>query len=1238
MKKDFKYREIPYNYTSFSDKEIVLKYFDQETWDTLDYLRHHRVTGRSAKLLFDILGDIFIIDRNPYIFNDFLENPKKLKKLERLHAIRLNTIEMGTDKAEVKRLIQRARDVDRQFFNKFSTEERDRKKIRHAFRPILPEKDIEFSAFHKVTHVTDAIDWRVEYPKTVLYPSSIEQVIDIVKTAKKLGTPIIPRGGGTGLTGGAIPVNPNTIIVNTEKMRTIYPIQMETVGTIQIPVIETEAGAITESVMDYCQKNGYIFATDPTSAWASTIGGNISENSGGKKAVLWGTAIDNVLSFRIVDSHARMLEIARRDHPYRKIKPDDTVIFDVFDLRKKNDPQLIQTITLGGTDIRKKGIGKDITNKALGGLPGIQKEGGDGIIVSARFILYRPFQYVRTLCLEFYGKNLVNASKAIVGILNNYDQNGPVYLTALEHFDEKYVSAINYRNKSERQYLPKAVLLIDIESNDEDLLAKDCDAVISQVKGYDCDAFIASDKSTRTAFWKDRKNLGAIAKHTNAFKLNEDVVIPIEALPEFADFIEKLNCTKELENNSAIIEALIGYFETAMKSNDSFLLKKCLSFSEIIGAFKSFCDFLVKNLDSDSSVLKTITGHDSRGGKTVFELIRNGELTISIDGFISQFTEIFHGYGEVISDFLSLYETKRNKKIIIATHMHAGDGNIHVNIPVHSNDYLMLLEADETAGLVMEKTIKLGGVISGEHGIGLTKLPYIEQKILDDYAEYKNLADPENLFNPGKLRSDFPKRLVYTPSLNLLEMEAFILEAADLLDLTMSVSACVRCGKCKEVCNTHYPEGTMMFSPRNKILGVSLIIEAVLYESQTSTTLSFRNFKMLREISDHCTMCHNCAVPCPVTIDFGKVTLSVRKLLNERKRAKFKFVTWFTLFYLRRKGYYINTLFRLLLLKIGYSSQRLFYFINKPFSRITLKVLPKIGQMMLSRLPRSGKKSIREHLKLNASNSFYSFSHPDKPILKSVIYFPGCGSERLFPEISIATIAMLYYSGIRVVLPPEYLCCGYPLLANGREKTAETKSYENRVIFHRMAALLGYMEIHDLVVSCGTCFEMLQDYHIDNIFPDSSVIDINEFIARENLYASRQNDQILLYHGPCHSPLKFRGPDWVFNTILGKSQTDVAFCCGEGGTLALSTPHISNVIRERKISTILSANNGDEKNITVLTTCPSCVQGLSRIRGQINIQGESLICYLADTFLGDNWKKTFLKDLKRSKGFERIIF
>jgi FAD/FMN-containing dehydrogenase len=885
MYKDVKYREIPYNYTSFSDREIILKYFDDETWEILTNLRTHRVTGRSARLFYEVIGDLFIIDRNPYIFNDFLENRRKQTKLKKLHRARLDTIRQGTDNEMVLKLVDKVQTAHEDFFARLAGEHHKRNRILNSFRGVTSASNISFSAFHKVLHVTDATDWRVEYPDAVVYPDTIEQTARTVRRAVALGMKIIPRGGGTGLTGGAIPVTKNTLVINTEKLNRIKGMETVTENGRTIPLVTVEAGVVTDHAMEYCLERGYIFATDPTSAWASTIGGNIAENAGGKKAVMWGTTIDNIYSYQIINARGHVLEVKRRDHPHRKILPDDEIVFDVCRVHRNGSRDPIKSITLTGNDIRKKGVGKDITNKALCGLPGIQKEGGDGIIVSAKFVLYTPFTFVRTLCLEFFGKNMINASKAIVDITEAFYKDQDVYLTALEHFDEKYVSAIDYRNKSNRSELPKAVLLIDIECNEEDKLEKGVRFILDLVKNYNTEGFVAKSPEEREKFWKDRKNLGAIAKHTNAFKLNEDVVIPLEALPRFSDYIEMLNEKKELENRALIAREIIEHLSSLSDDEDEFLASKISHLLEKMRSMAERFEYYSCNLGSVSLDLNLAPATETEG-RPLFALIRDGLITVdTVDEIVAGIGQTFHGYSEIIEACGAIIEECKKKQIIIATHMHAGDGNIHVNIPVNSNDYPMLREADDTAGQIMEEVKTMGGVISGEHGIGLTKLKYIDQHVLDEFAAYKKENDPHDVFNPGKLRSDFPQSTIYTPSLNLLEREAFILEATDLEKLTTSISACVRCGKCKDTCNTHFPGGTMFYNPRNKILGVSLIVEAVLYEAQTNNTLGLRNFTMLRDISNHCTMCHNCLAPCPVKIDFGQVTLSIKRLLVERKPA-----------------------------------------------------------------------------------------------------------------------------------------------------------------------------------------------------------------------------------------------------------------------------------------------------------------------------------------------------------------
>src|SRR6266436_9458195 len=86
-------REIPYNYTSFSDREIVIRLLGDESWRTLEVLRDERVTGRSARMLFEVLGDIWVVERNPYLQDDLLDNPKRRRLLiEALHH-RLGEIE-----------------------------------------------------------------------------------------------------------------------------------------------------------------------------------------------------------------------------------------------------------------------------------------------------------------------------------------------------------------------------------------------------------------------------------------------------------------------------------------------------------------------------------------------------------------------------------------------------------------------------------------------------------------------------------------------------------------------------------------------------------------------------------------------------------------------------------------------------------------------------------------------------------------------------------------------------------------------------------------------------------------------------------------------------------------------------------------------------------------------------------------------------------------------------------------
>src|SRR3989344_2868194 len=329
-------REIPYNYTSFSDHEIVTRFLGEEIWNVLIELRDERKTGRSARMLFEVLGDLWVVTRNPYLQDDLLANAKRRKALiDALHH-RIKAIdERSSGNPLVLKLVVAARQAVTAFENEFRYTENLRKKALVRLGRITRKDNIQFDGLARVSHVTDATDWRVEYPFVVINPDTEIEIAAIVKACIELGLTIIPRGGGTGYTGGAVPLTKLSAVINTEKLDTLGRIEMRTLpGTVkkisrQVPTIHCGAGVVTKRVMEAASDAGLEFAVDPTSADASCIGGNVAMNAGGKKAVLWGTALDNLVSWRMVTPDATWLEVERLDHNLGKIHDVAKVRFKI---------------------------------------------------------------------------------------------------------------------------------------------------------------------------------------------------------------------------------------------------------------------------------------------------------------------------------------------------------------------------------------------------------------------------------------------------------------------------------------------------------------------------------------------------------------------------------------------------------------------------------------------------------------------------------------------------------------------------------------------------------------------------------------------------------------------------------------------------------------------------------------------------------------------------------------------
>ena len=1065
-----------------------------------------------------------------------------------------------------------------------------------------------------------------------------------------------------------------------------------------VATIFSGAGVVTRRVSDAADAAGVVFAVDPTSADASCVGGNIAMNAGGKKAVLWGTAIDNLAWWRMVDPQGDWLEVTRLDHNMGKIHDAPWVEFglawyasDQFDSatgQMQGSPLRRQTIKLEGWRFRRLGLGKDVTDKVLGGLPGIQKEGCDGLITSARWVLHRMPGHVRTVCLEFFG-NAQEAVPSIVEIKNYLDKKpGGALLAGLEHLDERYLRAVGYGTKSKRGSLPKMVLIGDIVGDDDQAVAKAASEVIRFANGHAGEGFVAISPEARKAFWSERARTAAIARHTNAFKINEDVVIPLPRMGEYTNAIEHINIELSISNKLKIITAcgdVLVASSTAARLTpvDPDDADDAEDFERRIGVANALLErthgrwaFLLANLQEPVAKIRDqLVAHGVDLSQVpvaerlarapdcrLVDLIQEHHIRVSWKRELREpMRGIFSGaaFAALLEKLEASHKAILRSRVFIALHMHAGDGNVHTNIPVNSDDYEMLQEAHRAVARVMEIAKSLDGVISGEHGIGITKMEFLTEGELNAFAEYKNKVDPDQHFNAGKLLRGGNLDNAYTPSFGLMGAESLIMQQSDIGSIADSFANCLRCGKCKPVCATHVPRANLLYSPRDKILATSLLIEAFLYEEQTRRGVSIKHWEEFGDVADHCTVCHKCLTPCPVDIDFGDVSMNMRNLLRKMGKKKFNPGTAASMFFLNATNPQTINLTRKVMIEWGYKAQRLANDLLKKFAKaqtvkppatlgrppVREQVIHFINKKMPGDLP---KKTARALLDIEDSNYVPVIRNPNATTTDSeaVFYFPGCGSERLFSQVGLATQAMLWHVGVQTVLPPGYLCCGYPQRGAGQFDKAEKIITDNRVLFHRVANTLNYLDIKTVVVSCGTCYDQLSGYEFDKIFPGCRIMDIHEFLMEKGVRLESVTGVRYMYHDPCHSPMKQHQPLKVVNQLMnsevnGKISNNDR-CCGESGTLAVTRPDISTQVRFRKEEEMrkgaqaLRDSAGQESVVKILTSCPSCLQGLNRYREDVAVEADYIVVEIAKHLLGENWLPSYVEAANHG-GIERVL-
>src|SRR6185437_7758170 len=292
------------------------------------------------------------------------------------------------------------------------------------------------------------------------------------------------------------------------------------------------------------------------------------------------------------------------------------------------------------------------------------------------------------------------------------------------------------------------------------------------------EGFIAVSAEARKKFWLDRARTAAISRHTNAFKINEDVVIPLPRMAEYTDAIERLNIqlstgnklrlTDELER---LLQERIAHANAETSDDDTpgdeAVKQRIAEALEIVHTARERWQYVLASLDRPLEDVKSRLldlGYDTlkpelarrladTPAARLIDLVQDRALRISWKTEIrSRLSELLIGpLSGVLAECDATHQRVLKSRVFIALHMHAGDGNVHTNIPVNSDDYGMLQEANAAVTRIMQIARSLNGVISGEHGIGITKYEFLTDAETSEFRAYKQRIDAQGRFNAGKL-------------------------------------------------------------------------------------------------------------------------------------------------------------------------------------------------------------------------------------------------------------------------------------------------------------------------------------------------------------------------------------------------------------------------------------------------------------------------------------------------------
>jgi len=417
-------------------------------------------------------------------------------------------------------------------------------------------------------------------PDAIVFPGSETEVSQILKLATKENLVVVPRGTGSGMTGGAVPVEGGLVLVTTRMNRILEIDENNFLARVQ-------PGVIVADIHKSVEKTGLFYPPDPASSSVCTIGGNVGECAGGPRAVKYGVTRDYVLGLRAVLPSGEVIKT--------------------------------------GVSTAKGVAGYDLTRLIVG------SEGTLAIVTEITVRLLPKPETIKTMAVFFDSMN--KAAKTVSGIMKK-----TVIPRCVEYLDEASLDLVKKSLSFDLPDSTKALLIIELDGHG-DRVEIDAENIKELCFSYHAlGVKVAENQSEANTLWEARKALSpALYKIANN-KINEDIVVPIDKIPDMVQITQNIQKTSGL---------------------------KVVSFG------------------------------------------------------------------------------------------HAGDGNIHCNIMYDKTDKTEAKKAEKAVDELFEATLSLGGSITGEHGVGITKMKYLPHEVGSTQIALmkgiKQVFDPQGILNPGKI-------------------------------------------------------------------------------------------------------------------------------------------------------------------------------------------------------------------------------------------------------------------------------------------------------------------------------------------------------------------------------------------------------------------------------------------------------------------------------------------------------